>query len=116
LTCGPIELFPATSQADKTRFHQINTSTRHRLPKQMVDEQTGRVVDTEQKGRGYEISKGRYVPIGDDELKVIEIESTHMVDWLRAEGRNRQALPRRTLLRRPGARLGRTHSPSSVML
>ena len=46
----------------------------------MVDEQTGRVVDTEHKGRGYELSKGHYVPIDEDELKAVEIESTHTVD------------------------------------
>ena len=35
VTC-PIELFPATSQAEKTHFHQINTRTGHRLRQQMV--------------------------------------------------------------------------------
>jgi Ku protein len=79
VTC-PIELFPASSQAEKTHFHQINTSTGHRLRQQMVDEQTGRVVNAEHKGRGYEISKGHYVPIDDDELKAVQIESTHTVD------------------------------------
>jgi DNA end-binding protein Ku len=79
VTC-PIELFPATSQSEKTHFHQINTKTGHRLRQQMVDEQTGRVVDAEYKGRGYELSKGRYVPIDEDELKGVEIESTHTVD------------------------------------
>lgn len=79
VTC-PIELFPATSQAEKTHFHQINTSTGHRLRQQMVDEQTGRVVDAEHKGRGYELRKGYYVPIDEDELKAVEIESTHTVD------------------------------------
>jgi DNA end-binding protein Ku len=79
VTC-PIELFPATSQAEKTHFHQINTGTGHRLRQQMVDEQTGRVVDTEHKGRGYEISKGHYVAVDDEELKAVEIESTHTVD------------------------------------
>jgi DNA end-binding protein Ku len=79
VTC-PIELFPAISQAEKTHFHQINIGTGHRLRQQMVDEQTGRVVDSEHKGRGYEISKGRYVPIDDDELKAVEIESTHTVE------------------------------------
>jgi Ku70/Ku80 beta-barrel domain len=46
----------------------------------MVDEQTGRVVDTKHTGRGYELSKGHYVPIDDDELKAVEIETTHTVD------------------------------------
>jgi DNA end-binding protein Ku len=79
VTC-PIELFPATSQSEKVHFHQINTQTGHRLRQQMVDEETGRVVDAKHKGRGYELSKGKYVPIDEDELKAVEIESTHTVD------------------------------------
>jgi len=79
VTC-PIELFPATSQAEKTHFHQINTRTGHRLRQLMVDEETGDPVDTAHKGRGYEISKGKYVPIDADELAAVEIESTHTVD------------------------------------
>lgn len=79
VTC-PIELFPATSEAQKTHFHQINTSNGHRLRQQMVDEQTGRVVDSEHKGRGYEISKGHYVAIDEGKLKKVEIKSTHTVD------------------------------------
>ena len=34
------ELFPASSQADKTHFHQINKKTGNRLRQQMVDEDT----------------------------------------------------------------------------
>src|SRR3954454_23870149 len=79
VTC-PIELFPASSQAQKTHFHQINKKTGNRLRQQMVDEQTGRVVEGDQKGRGYELSKGRYVAIEEDELKAVELESTHTID------------------------------------
>jgi non-homologous end joining protein Ku len=79
VTC-PIELFPATSQSEKTHFHQINTQTGHRLRQQMIDEETGRAVDAAHKGRGYELSKGKYVEIDEDELKAIQIESTHTVD------------------------------------
>jgi DNA end-binding protein Ku len=79
VTC-PIELFPATSQAEKTHFHQINTQTGHRLRQQMVDEETGRAVGTGHKGRGYELTKGKYVEIDEDELKAIQVESTHTLD------------------------------------
>ena len=79
VTC-PIELFPATSQSEKTHFHQINTRTGHRLRQQMVNEETGHPVDSEHKGRGYEWSKDKYVQIDEDELKAIQIESTHTVD------------------------------------
>jgi DNA end-binding protein Ku len=79
VTC-PIELFPAVSQAEKTHFHQINTKTGHRLRQQMVDEETGKVVDREDEGRGYEVRKGRYVEVDEDELEAIQIESTHTID------------------------------------
>jgi len=80
LVACPIGLYPATSQAEKTHFHQINTRTGHRLRQLMVDEETGDPVDTAHKGRGYEIGKGKYVPIDDDEHAAVEIESTHTVD------------------------------------
>ena len=79
VTC-PIELFPATSEAAKTHFHQINTKTGHRLRQQMMDEETGQIVDREHKGRGYELRKGRYVPIDEEELKAVQVESTHTID------------------------------------
>jgi Ku protein len=80
LVSCPVELFPAISQAEKTHFHLINTRTGNRLRQQMIDEETGRAVDKEHKGRGYEISKGRYVPIDEDELKAVEIESNRSID------------------------------------
>src|SRR6476620_7096032 len=79
VTC-PIELFPASSQAEKTHFHQINRKTGNRLRQQMVDEETGKPVDKDQKGRGYEVSKGKYVEIEPEELEAVEIESTHTID------------------------------------
>jgi DNA end-binding protein Ku len=79
VTC-PVELFPATSQAEKTHFHQINRKTGNRLRQQMVDEETGKVVDKDQKGRGYELSKGKYVEIEPEELDAVEIESTRTIE------------------------------------
>ena len=80
LVSCPVALFSASTQAEKTHFHQINTKTGNRLRQQMVDQDTGRVVDTEHKGRGYELSKGRYVQIEEDELKPVGLESTHTID------------------------------------
>lgn len=80
LVSCPVELFSATSQAEKTHFHLIDTKTGTRLRQQMVDEETGRAVDEDHKGRGYEISKGRYVPIEEEELKAVEIESNRSIE------------------------------------
>ena len=79
VTC-PIALYPASSQAEKTHFHQINRKTGNRLRQQMVDEETGKVVDKDDKSRGYEISKGKYVEIEPEEVKAIQVESTHTLD------------------------------------
>jgi DNA end-binding protein Ku len=79
VTC-PIVLYPASTQADKIHFHQINRKTGHRLRQEMVDEKTGRAVDKDDKGRGYELSKGRYVEIEPEELKAIQLVSTHTID------------------------------------
>src|SRR5918993_463673 len=67
VTC-PVALYPASSQAEKTHFHQINRKTGNRLRQQMVDERTGKVVDKNDKGRGYELTKGKYVEIEPEEL------------------------------------------------
>jgi DNA end-binding protein Ku len=80
LVSCPVLLFPASTIAEKTHFHQINKKTKHRLRQQMVDETTGDVVDSDQKGRGYELSKGRYVEIDEDELKSVQVASTHTID------------------------------------
>jgi len=79
VTCA-VALYPAASQSEKTRFHQINRKTGNRLRQQMVDAETGRVVDKANKGRGYELGNGKYVEIEPEELEAVEIESTHVVD------------------------------------
>jgi len=79
VTC-PVALYPASSHAEKIHFHQINRKTGNRLRQQMVDERTGKVVDKEDKGRGYELSKGRYVEVEPEELDAVEVEATHIID------------------------------------
>ena len=79
VTC-PIALYPATTSVEKTRFHMINLETGNRLRQQMIDAETGEVVEKEQKGRGYEVAKGEYVPIEKEELEAVQIESNHTID------------------------------------
>src|SRR5688572_16727976 len=79
VTC-PVALYPASSKSQKTRFHQINKKTGHRLRQQMVDETTGRAVDSESKGRGYELTKGKFVEIEPEEIEAIEFENTHTIE------------------------------------
>ena len=58
----------------------INKNTGNRLEQQMVDAETGDVVDSDQKGRGYELRKGHYVEVEKDDLEAVQIESTHTIE------------------------------------
>ena len=80
LVSCPVALYPASTTVEKTRFHMINRETGNRLKQQMVDAETGDVVEGDQKGRGYEVSKGKYVEIEKDELEAVQIESNHTID------------------------------------
>jgi DNA end-binding protein Ku len=80
LVSCPVALYPASTAAEKTRFHMINRETGNRLKQQMVDAETGDVVEGDQKGRGYEVRKGKYVEIEKQELEAVQIESNHTID------------------------------------
>jgi DNA end-binding protein Ku len=80
LVSCPVLLYPASTSLEKTRFHMINKETGHRLKQQMVDAETGDVVESDQKGRGYELAKGKYVEIDKEELEAVQIESNHTID------------------------------------
>src|ERR1700676_1538691 len=80
LVSCPVLLYPATTSVEKTHFHMINKETGNRLKQQMVDTETGDVVESDQKGRGYELKKGEYVEVEKDELEAVQIESNHTID------------------------------------
>ena len=80
LVSCPVALYPATTSLEKTHFHMINRETGHRLKQQMVDTETGEVVEGDQKARGYELKKGEYVEVEKQELDAVQIESSHTID------------------------------------
>lgn len=80
LVSCPVALYPASTSAEKTRFHMINRETGNRLKQQMIDAGTGDVIESDQKGRGYELKKGEYVEVGKAELEAVQIESNHTID------------------------------------
>jgi DNA end-binding protein Ku len=80
LVSCPVLLYPASTSVEKTRFHMINKETGNRLKQQMVDAETGDIVEGDQNGRGYELQKGKYVEIDKDELEAVQIESNHTID------------------------------------
>src|SRR5262245_49561977 len=80
LVACPVSVFTATSSSERVSFRQINKQTGNRLRQQMIDEVTREVVDTADKGRGYEVDKNVYIQVEDDEIEALEIESNHTID------------------------------------
>src|SRR5471030_2788844 len=80
LVSCPIALYTATLSSEKVAFRQINKKTGNRLRQQLVAEDTGDVVESVDKGKGYEVEKGIYLRIEDEEIEAIAIESNHTID------------------------------------
>src|SRR5215467_5307345 len=80
LVSCPIALYPAASSSERVSFNRVNKKTGNRLRQQNVDSETGEPVDKEDIGRGYEIAKGQYLQVVDQELEKIQIESTHTIE------------------------------------
>ena len=80
LVSCPIALYPAASSAERVSFNRINKKTGNRLKQQQFDAETGDPVEKEDIGRGYEIGKGQYLQVEDEEIEKIQIESTHTIE------------------------------------
>jgi DNA end-binding protein Ku len=80
LVSCPIALYPATSESEKIRFNQINKNTGNRIRYTKVDAETGDEVDSEDIIKGYQVSKGHYIEITDEDLEAVAVESTRTID------------------------------------
>src|SRR6202051_2144057 len=79
VTC-PVALYPATSEAEKISFNQINKNTGHRIRYLKVDADTGEEVSSEDIVKGYQIDRDRYLEVTKDELENIALESTRTIE------------------------------------
>ena len=75
-----VELYPASTSKERVSFHLLNRETGHRLRRQMVDPETGDVVESQDQVKGFEIAKRQYITIDDEEIEEVAIESTHTID------------------------------------
>jgi DNA end-binding protein Ku len=80
LVSCPIALHAACSTAERIKFRQVNKASGNRLRQQLIDEETGAPVGPEHKARGYEVAKGQYLIVADEEFDAIEIASTHTIE------------------------------------
>lgn len=75
----PVRLVTATKSKDVS-FNQLEESTGSRIRYRKVSDQTGEEVPADQIVRGYEISKGRYVRVEDEEIQTLRPKGSHAID------------------------------------
>ena len=80
LVSCPIALYPASTLSEKVSFNRINRKTGNRLKQQNVDSETGDVVPREDTARGFEVAKGQYLLVEDQEIDAVQIESTRTIE------------------------------------
>jgi DNA end-binding protein Ku len=74
-----VALYPATTTSQRIRFNIINRKTGNRIRNDVVDADTGEPVEPEDRVKGYEVDKGQYVLVDDEELDNVALESTHTI-------------------------------------
>ena len=80
LVSCPIALYPATSASERVSFNQINKNTGNRIRYRKVDEETEEAVEQADIIKGYQVEKGVYVTLEDEELEALQVESTHTIE------------------------------------
>jgi DNA end-binding protein Ku len=68
LVSCPVALYPAATTSERIRLNTLNRKTGNRVKRQFVDAETNEVVESEDQVKGYEIARGQYVMVEDDEL------------------------------------------------
>ena len=79
VTC-PVALYNAISPRGDVHFNLINPDTGNRIRMITVDAGTEEPVDRKQLVKGYEIDKGRYVTMTQEEIESVRLESTKTID------------------------------------
>jgi DNA end-binding protein Ku len=80
LVSCPVALYPAASSSERISFHMMNRNTGHRLKQQYIDAETGDLVESADRVKGYEVARNDYVLLEPEELKDVQIESTHTIE------------------------------------
>jgi DNA end-binding protein Ku len=78
VTC-PVALYTATNAAGDVHFNLINPKTNNRIKMITTDPDTG-PINRSDLVKGYEVEKGKYILITDDEIKSVKLESTKTID------------------------------------
>ena len=79
LVSVPVRMFNAT-QSKELRFHFLDKHDLQPIAYDKVRRDTGEHVDNDDIVRGFEVEKGRYVPLEDEDLDRLDVELTKTID------------------------------------
>jgi DNA end-binding protein Ku len=79
LVSVPVRMFPAT-ESKELRFHFLHKKDLTPIAYEKVRRDDREPVDPDEIVRGFEIEKGRYVPLDEEDLDRLDIELTHSID------------------------------------
>jgi DNA end-binding protein Ku len=75
----PVDVVPATKSASRISFHQIHEPSGKRIRYEKVVPGQG-PVDTEDIVKGYEVEKGKYVLLSNEEIADVKLEAKKSID------------------------------------
>ncbi len=75
----PVEIYSATKSGAAIQFHQIHEPTGKRINYEKVVQGVG-PVDRDEIVKGFEVSKGNYVLLDEDEIEAVKIESKRTLE------------------------------------
>ncbi|MEO7027107.1 MAG: Ku protein [Caulobacteraceae bacterium] len=78
VTC-PVALYTATNAGGDVHFNLINPKTNNRIRMVTTDPDSG-PIDRSDLVKGYEVSKGQYILLTDEEIRSVKLESTRTID------------------------------------
>jgi DNA end-binding protein Ku len=77
----PVQVFSATKTAARVSFNQIHKPSGKRIRYEKVVPGVG-AIDPDDIVKGYEVEKGKYVLITDDEIEDVKLEAKHTIDLI----------------------------------
>jgi len=78
VTC-PVALYTALNASGDVHFNLINPKTNNRIRMVATDPDTG-PIERSELAKGYEVEKGKYILLSDDDIKSVKLESTKTID------------------------------------
>jgi len=75
-----VALYGASSSSERVSFNTLNRKTGNRLKQNLVDSVSGEPVETADRVKGYQFSKGQYVMVEDADLEALKLESTKTIE------------------------------------